>query len=270
MADPIVREQVRRVVIAFNAGRHDDARRLCEEGLRRNPRDPSLNHLLAAVLFVKGDIAAARARVDTSLAVKADSAPVHLLAGRIARAAQDFDAALQHLRQAVTLAPNAEILGERARTFEAAGKRDDAREAWQAVLRTDPRSCEAALHLGRLLSQDGMLAEAAPMLERAARGDAPASTWFDLGVVRQDLRDLVGAAAAYRVVLEKRPDHAEAAVNLGIVLQDVGDMDAAMRAYRIAYRLRETTFGMIATSLSAAPHGRLWLDREALKHLLRS
>jgi len=49
----------------------------------------------------------------------------------------------------------------------------------------------------------------------------------------------------------------------------IGDI-IAMRAYRIAYRLRETTFGMIATSLSAAPHGRLWLDREALKHLLRS
>ena len=95
------------------------------------------------------------------------------------------------------------------------------------------------------------------------------STWFDLGLARQDLGDFVGAAAAYRTVLEMRPDHAEAAVNLGIVLLETGDIDGAMQAYRTAYRLRETTFGMIATSLTSAPRGRLWLDREGLKRLLR-
>ena len=85
----------------------------------------------------------------------------------------------------------------------------------------------------------------------------------------QGLHDLAGAATAYRRALEKRSDLAEAAINLGIVLQDLGEVDAAMDAYRKAYRLREATFGMIATSLTSAAHGRLWLDRDALKRLLR-
>ena len=53
------------------------------------------------------------------------------------------------------------------------------------------------------------------------------------------------------------------------VLQDLGDMDAAMLAYREAYQLSDATFGMIATALTSAPCGRLWLDPEALKRLLR-
>src|SRR5258706_14128440 len=110
MTDQAIRDQVRRAVAAFNAGRHDDAERLCLEGLRRRPRDAALNHLLAAVLFAKGDVKAARARVEASLAAKADNAPALLLAGRIARSEQDYAAALSHFERAAALAPGAEVL----------------------------------------------------------------------------------------------------------------------------------------------------------------
>ena len=98
-------------------------------------------------------------------------------------------------------------------------------------------------------------------------GDAPASVWFDLGLVRQDLRDHAGAAIAYRKAIETKPDHAEAALNLGIVLQESGDLDGAMRAYAQAYRLRPQLFGTIAMALTSASHGRLWLDEAALRSL---
>jgi Flp pilus assembly protein TadD len=106
------------------------------------------------------------------------------------------------------------------------------------------------------------------LLERAARGDAPASVWFDLGLVRQDLRDYSAAAWAYRKVLEIKPDYAEAALNLGVVLQEAGDMDGAMRAYAQAYRLRPQTFGTIAMALTSASHGRLWIDEASLRRSL--
>jgi tetratricopeptide (TPR) repeat protein len=106
------------------------------------------------------------------------------------------------------------------------------------------------------------------LLERAAGGEAPAQVWFDLGLVRQDLRDHRGAAAAYRRALDIKPDHAEAALNLGVALQEAGDLDGAMRAYADAYRLRPQTFGTIAMALTSAPHGRLWLDEAALRRSL--
>ena len=57
-------------------------------------------------------------------------------------------------------------------------------------------------------------------------------------------------------------------MNLGIVLQECGDVDGAIESYRSAYRLRASTFGIIATALTSAPYGRLWIDSNALKRLL--
>ena len=259
---------VRRATAAFNSGQPNEARRLCEDGLKRQPRDPMLSHLLAAVLFSKGEIQSARSHVATSLATRPDNAAAHLLAARIARAAKDFSGALTYLDRMIAMAPQREAFLEKARTLEQAGLRPQAREAWQAILDAVPQSAEAAARLGRLAWEDGDHGIAATLLERAASSDAPASVWFDLGLVRQDLHDHHGAANAYRKALAIKPDHAEAALNLGVALQEAGDLDSAMRAYTEAYRLRPQMFGTIAMALTSAPHGRLWLDEAALRRSL--
>jgi tetratricopeptide (TPR) repeat protein len=268
MNQPKAESIVRRATAAFNSGRPDEARVLCEKGLARAPGEPMLHHLLAAVLFSKNEIQPARKHVETSLARKPGNAAAHLLAARIARAARDFDAALSHLDRAITIKPQRDAFLEKARTLDQAGHRPQAREAWRAILDVVPQHREAAARLGRLAWEDGDLAVAATCLERAAVTDAPAPVWFDLGLVRQDLRDHDKAASAYRKALEKKPDYAEAALNLGIVLQESGDLDSAMRAYREAYRLRPEAFGKIAMALTSASHGRLWLDEASLRRSL--
>lgn len=259
---------VRRATAAFNSGQPDAARQLCEQGLTGQPGDPMLNHLLAAVLLTQGEIQPARAHVEASLAKRPGNAAAHLLAARIARTAGDFDGALAHLDRVIAIAPQREAFLEKARTLDQAGQRPAAREAWQAILQVVPQNLEAAARLGRLAWQDGDYAIAANFLERAVKGDAPASVWFDLGLVRQDLRDFDGAASAYRTTLELKPDYAEAALNLGVVLQEAGNLDSAMRAYAEAYRLRPSMFGTIAMALTSAPRGRLWIDEAALRRLL--
>jgi tetratricopeptide (TPR) repeat protein len=264
---------VRRATAAFNAGSRDEARGLCEQGLSRAPGDPMLSHLLAAVLFSQGEIESARSHVETSLAKRPGNAAARLLAARIARAAGDFEAALTHLDRAIAMSPQREAFVEKARTLDQVSLlqqslRQQAREAWQAILKIVPQNIEAAARLGRLAWEDGDNALAASLLERAVAGDAPASAWFGLGLVRQDLHDYDKAATAYRKALEKKPDHAEAALNLGTVLQETGDLDGAMRAYGDAYRLRPAMFGSIAMALTSASHGRLWLDEAALRRAL--
>src|ERR1700733_9344445 len=96
---------VRRATAAFNAGKPDEARRLCEQGLDRAPGDPMLRHLFAAVLFAGGEIPAARGHVEASLAQRPQNAAAHLLAARIARAAKDFDGALSHLDRVIAISP---------------------------------------------------------------------------------------------------------------------------------------------------------------------
>ncbi len=259
---------VRRATAAFNAGRRDEARQLCEQGLARQPGEPMLGHLLAAVLFAQNEIEAARTYIGTSLAKRPNSAAAQLLAARIARAAGDIEGALSHLDRAIAIAPQREVFLEKARTLDQAGLKSQASEAWRAILAAIPRHQEASARLGRLAWEDKDYASAASLLERATASEAPASVWFDLGLVHQDLRDFRAAAAAYRKAIEIKPDFAEAALNLGIVLQESGDPDAAMAAYRSAYRLRPTLFGGIAMALTSASHGRLWLDEAALRRSL--
>jgi tetratricopeptide (TPR) repeat protein len=220
------------------------------------------------VLFSRDEIGAARGHVETSLAKRPDNAAAHLLAARIARAGKKFEDALSHLDRAIAISPQREAFVEKARTLDQAGLRPQARQAWQAILDVIPENVEAAARLGRLAWEDGDHATAVSLLARAVQGDAPASVWFDLGLARQDLRDLDGAAAAYRNAIEIKPDHAEAALNLGVVLQESGDIDAAMHAYAQAYRLRPESFGVIAMALTSASHGRLWLDEAALRRAL--
>lgn len=256
---------VRRATTAFNGGRHDEAITLCERGLSRQPGEPMLSHLLAAVLFAKGEIAPARRHVETSLARRPDNAAARLLAARLARSDGEFDAALAHLDRAIALKPQRDAFVEKARTLDLAGRKGQAREAWEAILKAIPEHQEANARLGRLAWEDGELATAASLLARATASPAPASVWFDLGVAKQDLRDHDGAASAYRKALEIKPDFAEAALNLGIVLQEAGDPDSAMLAYASAYRLRPDMFGSIAMALTSASHGRLWIDERALR-----
>jgi tetratricopeptide (TPR) repeat protein len=268
MRPPTAEDIVRRATAAFNAGQPDEARKLCEQGLRRQPGDAMLSHLLAAVLFSKSEIQPARTHIETSLAKRPGNAPAHLLAARIARAAGDFDGTLAHLDSAIAIAPQRDAFLEKARTLDQAGLKPQAREAWRAILKAIPEHQEATARLGRLAWEDGDHAAAVSLLERATASDAPASVWFDLGLARQDLRDHNGAATAYRKALDIKPDLAEAALNLGVALQDLGDIDDAMRAYAEAYRLRPSSFGTIAMALTSAPHGRLWLDEAALRESL--
>src|SRR5258707_10642847 len=132
-------EVVHRATAAFNSGRPGEARKLCEEGLSRQPRDPMLNHLLAAVLFSGGEVQPARTHVEASLAQQPGNAAAHLLAARIARAARDFDGALSHLDRGIALAPQRDAFLEKARTLDQAGLRPPARAAWRVFLEAGPK-----------------------------------------------------------------------------------------------------------------------------------
>ena len=259
---------VRRATAAFNTGRRGEAKKLCEEGLIGTPGEPMLSHLLAAVLFASGEIEAARGHIEASLINRPDNAAARLLAARLARTAGDFGRALSHLDRAIAIAPEREAFVEKARTLDQAGLRPQARQAWGAILEVVPDNVEAAARLGRLAWEDGETVLAAKFLECAAQADAPASVWFDLGLIRQDLRDDAGAAAAYRKAIELKGDHAEATFNLGVVLQETGRLDEAMQAYAKAYRLRPASFGQIAMALTSASHGGLWLSEASLRRAL--
>lgn len=261
-----IEKQVQAIVAAFNAGRQADALRLCRKAVRSSPQDPVFNHLLAAASFAVHDNALALSSAELSLSVGSENPAVRLLAGRAARALGRLKAAEDHFRQLPPSMPGA--LVELARTLEQADKREQARLVWGHARQIDPASHEAAARLGRLLWEAGDFEGARDHLEFAVTGRAPASAWFDLGLVRQDCGCLADAADAFRSALLLKPDDGQAAFNLAAALQQLGDMDGAVSAYRQAYAISQPSLGMIANALTSAKNGLLFIDKAELKAFL--
>jgi tetratricopeptide (TPR) repeat protein len=146
-----------------------------------------------------------------------------------------------------------------------------AREHAVRSLTLRPDHVPTLLVMGDIALAQHDLRAASQSFERAVvlAPDQP-EAWFKAALVRQDLHDLDGAITALERVLAASPERVDALVNYGIVLQERGRLDDALRAYGRAFRLREQTFGRIAHALSTPGTGRLWLDLDDLRDLLRA
>lgn len=114
--------------------------------------------------------------------------------------------------------------------LELAGRGDEAREAYEAVLRQDPKLVAARINLGRLLHAAGHLEEAVA-LYRAALEQEPSSAVaaFNLAVALEDQGRNGDAADAYRTVLAIDEGYADAHYNLSRLLEARGDTRGALR-----------------------------------------
>jgi tetratricopeptide (TPR) repeat protein len=121
-------------------------------------------------------------------------------------------------------------LYETALDLELAGRGEEARETYEAVLKRDPKLVGPRINLGRLLHAAGKLSEA-EALYRAALEQDPDNTLaaFNLGVALEDQGKTNAAAAAYRAVLAVDEEYADAHYNLSRLLEAQGDLRAALR-----------------------------------------
>lgn len=121
-------------------------------------------------------------------------------------------------------------LYETALDLELAGRFEEARETYDAVLRRDPQFAGARINLGRLLHATGALSEAEAHY-RAALEQNPenALAAFNLGVALEDQRKASEAADAYRAALAIDERYADAHYNLSRLLEAQGDVQSALR-----------------------------------------
>jgi tetratricopeptide (TPR) repeat protein len=116
--------------------------------------------------------------------------------------------------------------------YAAAGQHDRAVAELRRLEKDGDLSAEDAIVLGDNLRSGGRLAEAAEVLERAAR-DHPrfAQPWLSLAEVHIKAGRNAEAAAAYERVLTLVPDHLEALRGLGDIALLEGRVDAAAARY---------------------------------------
>lgn len=251
------------------------ARAAYEQALQLDRRSyPALAGLTALDMVAK-DTAAARARVEASLAQSPDDVRLLLLASRVFVATNEAEKAERLLRRAIQVAPSDStaysMLGqiyisqrrlEEARTeFDSVASRnpkdvgvrtlsavlshssnqiDDAKTRYRAVLELDPSAAVAANNLAWILAEEGKdLDEALQLAQRAAaRAPERAEIHDTVGWIylRRELPAL--AIPAFEKSVKQDPDNALYHYHLALAHARTGSTADARRAIAAALRLK--------------------------------
>lgn len=209
--------------------------------------DHAATHLHLALLEERLDhVDAARSGYERALAL-APSSHALLGLGRLALRSGDANAALQRLTEALRVNPeHREVHEAMARAYARLGRNEDsarsAQRAGDAVAATpiaDPLLAEVT---AEDVSFSGLLAKADALLRAQryeeglqvtdlalqARPAAPDALYYR-GYFCASLGRAQDAIAAYRALLQARPQDADARANLASILKQTGDVAAARR-----------------------------------------
>ncbi len=150
---------------------------------------------------------------------------------------------------------------------EEAGKKLEAAETYQNILRLDPGHAPAAINLGTILYNQRQFAAAERLYRQAVEADPNyALAFFDLGNVLDELQRLSEAVDAYRDAIRLAPGYADAHYNLALAYERQNERRKALRHW-VAY-LRLDPIGPWANH--ARGQIRKILDREKLTIVYRS
>jgi choline-sulfatase len=187
-------------------GRLDEAAAALTKSLREDPRNP-------AAIFGQGLIAAARGRDAESLALFEKCVAV----GRGSQTAPAYC--------------NIGILHEKA------GRRDEAKKAFEQSLALDPHYVLAAQGAARILQSQGRLEEAIQVLRRAVANRPGSDARLQLGQVMRAAGRIDDAASEFRSLLKSDPNNPAGHLELGLTLNRLGKSDEAIEHLRRCLQL---------------------------------
>jgi tetratricopeptide (TPR) repeat protein len=153
-------------------------------------------------LYRRGDLAGARAAVETALRDEPKAPPLLALAGLIAAQMGDSAGAIPH---------------------------------FEALLAIDPNDLATRINLATALVAENRLGDAADVCEAGGRDPRLLRL---LAYVRQQQGRFDGAASAYQAVVASLPDDFQSWNNLGNTRVSAGDLQGAIGAFERAVRLR--------------------------------
>jgi predicted O-linked N-acetylglucosamine transferase (SPINDLY family) len=223
----------------FQAGRADEAERLCREVLRSSPAHADALHVLGIIAHRRGDHLLAAERIEE--AVRIDPAKPHYL-NTLAVVYQALGRAGEAegcLRGALSLdpgfAPSHNNLGIALRSL---GLLRDAESSFRTAVGLQPDFAEAYNNLGNVLREMGCLEQAESSLLDAV-GIRPdfAEAHAGLGMVLRAMGRHAQAESSARRAIALKPDYAEAHNDLGVALIGLGRLLEAEGSLRQALAL---------------------------------
>jgi predicted TPR repeat methyltransferase len=250
-----------------SAGRLDEAARLYQEVLARDPRHARALNYLGAVALQTNRPDQARDLFERAIAAAPGLAEAYNNLGLALQRTGRLDAALAAYEQAVALKPTlADAHFHLAAAARVAGSSERAERAYRAAITADSRLASAYVELGALLQGQRRLDDAAAVyLQALAVRDDYAPVLTNLSVVRHQQGSLDDAIALAERAQRAAPDVAEHATNLGILLLERGQLDEARVAFQGALAL-DPGFAPAHTHAGLLAH-ELGRRDEAIEHL---
>lgn len=226
--------------IALSALREGDleaAEAIARRLLDRTPDDPAVHQLAAVIALQRGESEQAARSAAASLARRPDHVPTLVIAGRAARAAEDFAGAAFFFRRATALAPDR---GDAAFltcvTLLELGD-PEAATLLPRLLDRFPDDAEGWRLLGAALQRADQPEAALVAFTRAAHAMPSAALHLQRGILLEALGRPAEAVGAYRVATDCAPDNGQAALKLGLCLRRTGDIESAAAALERAAAL---------------------------------
>jgi tetratricopeptide (TPR) repeat protein len=177
-------------------------------------------------------------RLLTQLPSTSPALPVlHAHLGEAYRRQGNAAQAIPHFQKALELAPgNKTNLMSLAVTFDTAGMVNEAREAYEAILKMDPDNAPVLNNLAYLLAQTGGDLEHALDLAQHARRLLPAmaEVWDTTGWIYLKAKMSAPAVSMFQDLVKRHPESAEYHYHLGLALEQSGEHAAAAAAMKEA------------------------------------
>ena len=151
--------------------------------------------------------------------------------------------------------------------LEEVGKKIEAAELYEDILKLDPGHAPAAINLGTIFYNQRQFPASERLYRQATLADPNyALAFFDLGNVLDELQRLSEAIEAYRTAIRLAPGYADAHYNLALAFERQNERRKALRHW-VAY-LKLDPVGPWANH--ARGQTRKILDREKLAIVFRS
>jgi tetratricopeptide (TPR) repeat protein len=263
-------ESLQRATLALNAKRPEEAQRIAEEILRRDPRHARALHILGFALLIQGRAEAAVSPLEAAARGRRDPEIETQLALALSQLGRRDDALSRLKRASKRQPPYAPAFHGLGSLLFAMEHYDEAIEALRRGVTVAPMMPEISIQLGDVFLERRRYEEA-----RAAFGQALSispdlsDALIGMGKAQYAMGRSEAAAECFRRCLRIRPDDDSIWLHLGHCLLRLGEREAGFECFRTASRGDPKRYGRALLSLAASGRGRAWLKPSAAARFMR-
>ncbi|HYL77836.1 MAG TPA: tetratricopeptide repeat protein [Bryobacteraceae bacterium] len=220
---------------------------ILEREVGRNPENDDLRMALAETLYRSARFQDSKAQLERLLAKNPNAVETQLRMGDVLNRLGDKQGAIQHLRKARELQPsNPGAAYGLALMLDQSGQTDQARVAYEDVLKLDPENVQALNNLAYIKAEDGLdLDQALGLVQRALQkspNDPNISDTLGLIYVRKKLT--VQAVVLLQGLVARVPDNPAYRLHLAMALYDKGEKAQAKKELEAAQKYKPSAAEM--------------------------